>query len=105
MKKNNKDNNGSGTFAFTGGGTAGHVFPMFPVIERVQKAGFDTLWIGSARGMEGSLVKRAGIRYSGVPSGKLRRYFSFRNFTDLFAILAGFFASLFRFPPSPLPGC
>ncbi len=82
------------TFVFTGGGTAGHVFPVFPVIERVRKAGFDVLWIGSSRGMERTLVERAGIRYYGVPSGKLRRYFSFRNFTDLFRIIAGFFASL-----------
>jgi len=94
MRINKKDKSVPGTFAFTGGGTAGHVFPMFPVIKGISKAGFDTLWIGSVRGMEGSLVRRAGIRYSGVPSGKLRRYFSFKNFTDLFAILAGFIASM-----------
>jgi len=94
MRKKNEEKSTPGIFAFTGGGTAGHVFPMFPVIRRVRSAGFDTLWIGSLRGMEGRLVKREGVRYSGVPSGKLRRYFSFKNFTDLFAILAGFFASL-----------
>jgi len=94
MRKKYKDYSVPGTFAFTGGGTAGHVFPMFPVIKRISRAGFDTVWIGSVRGMEGALVKREGIRYSGVPSGKLRRYFSFRNFTDLFAIIAGFFTSV-----------
>lgn len=84
----------SKTIAFTGGGTAGHVFPAFPVMERVRKAGIDVFWIGSSNGMEKSLVELAGIRYFGVPSGKLRRYFSFRNLTDLFCIAAGFFASL-----------
>jgi len=64
------------------------------VIERLRRAGYRVLWIGSPRGMEKKLVEDAGIQYSAVPSGKLRRYFSFRNFTDLFAVIAGFFASL-----------
>jgi len=94
MSKTDKKNTAHKTFAFTGGGTAGHVFPVFPVIDRVKKAGFNVIWIGSSRGMEKSLVERAGIKYYGVPSGKMRRYFSFRNLTDLFRILAGFFASI-----------
>jgi len=94
MSISKEENTDSNTFAFTGGGTAGHVFPVFPVIERVRRAGFNVIWIGSSRGLEKALVKGADIRYFGVPSGKLRRYFSFRNFTDLFAIIAGFFASL-----------
>ncbi len=94
MNKSKKENAASNTFAFTGGGTAGHVFPVFPVIDRIRRAGFNVIWIGSSRGLEKILVEGADIRYFGVPSGKFRRYFSFRNFTDLFAIIAGFFASL-----------
>jgi UDP-N-acetylglucosamine--N-acetylmuramyl-(pentapeptide) pyrophosphoryl-undecaprenol N-acetylglucosamine transferase len=78
------------TIAFTGGGTAGHVFPAFPVIARLRALDVDVFWIGSSDGMERRLVEEAGIRYVGVPSGKLRRYFSLKNFTDLFRILAGF---------------
>jgi UDP-N-acetylglucosamine--N-acetylmuramyl-(pentapeptide) pyrophosphoryl-undecaprenol N-acetylglucosamine transferase len=81
------------TIAFTGGGTAGHVFPAFPVIARLRALDVDVFWIGSSDGMERRLVEEAGIRYVGVPSGKLRRYFSLKNFTDLFRILAGFFAA------------
>ena len=81
------------TIAFTGGGTAGHVFPAFPIIDRVKRAGYEVLWIGSERGMERNLVEAAGIRYAGIPSGKLRRHWSFRNFTDLFRIVAGFWRS------------
>lgn len=80
--------------AFTGGGTAGHVFPAFPVAERMRSAGFDVLWIGSSRGMEKKLVEDAGIRYYGIPAGKLRRYFSLRNISDLFRIVGGFFSAL-----------
>lgn len=79
--------------AFTGGGTAGHVFPVFPVIARLRALDMEVFWIGSSDGMERRLVEEAGIRYLGIPSGKLRRYFSLRNFTDLFRIVAGFFAA------------
>ena len=46
------------TIAFTGGGTAGHVFPAFPVIERLKRADYDVFWIGSTGGMERSLVEQ-----------------------------------------------
>jgi len=82
------------TIAFTGGGTAGHVFPAFPVIDRARQAGYRVIWIGSRQGMERTLVEDAGIPYFGIPAGKLRRYWSFRNITDLFRVLCGFFASL-----------
>ncbi|VDA99145.1 UDP-N-acetylglucosamine--N-acetylmuramyl-(pentapeptide) pyrophosphoryl-undecaprenol N-acetylglucosamine transferase [Olavius algarvensis spirochete endosymbiont] len=82
------------TIAFTGGGSAGHVFPAFPVIDRLRGRGFNIIWIGSHRGMERDLVCGIGTKYFAVPSGKFRRYFSFRNFVDLFCIAIGFFASL-----------
>jgi len=85
---------GNSTVAFTGGGSAGHVFPAFPVIDRLRDRGFDIVWIGSSRGMERELLRGTGVRYFPVPSGKLRRYFSLGNFVDLFRIIIGFFASL-----------
>jgi len=36
-------------------------------------------------------VEKWNIPYYGISSGKLRRYFDLKNFTDLFRILAGFF--------------
>lgn len=80
-------------FCFTGGGTGGHVYPAKPVID-ILKASEDhpvILWIGSKGGMEEEIIKRWDITYIAIPSGKFRRYFSFRNLTDLFRILAGFF--------------
>ena len=85
---------GSITFAFTGGGSAGHVFPAFPVIDRLRDRGFNIIWLGSSHGMERELLRKIGVKYFAIPSGKLRRYFSFRNFADLFSIALGFFASL-----------
>jgi len=43
--------------------------------------------------MDRSIVEEAGIDFFGIPSGKLRRYFSFRNIIDLFKITFGFFAA------------
>ncbi len=82
------------TIAFTGGGTAGHVFPAFPVIERLKNAGYRVLWMGSENGMEQELVMQAGIPYFAIPAGKFRRYWSWKNFTDVFRIVYGIFCSL-----------
>ena len=82
---------------FTGGGTAGHVYPGLSVIESLRKKNSDIeiLWIGSSLGMEKEIVLKAGVEFKGIPSGKLRRYFSLRNFTDLFKIAAGMIKAAF----------
>ncbi len=77
--------------AMTGGGTAGHVFPGIAVAEQLDCR---VLWIGSATGVEGKLVRDAGIDFRGIPAGKLRRYVSFRNITDIARVFAGILASV-----------
>jgi UDP-N-acetylglucosamine--N-acetylmuramyl-(pentapeptide) pyrophosphoryl-undecaprenol N-acetylglucosamine transferase len=81
--------------AFTGGGTAGHVFPGLAVAaELARRWGGRIVWIGSRSGPERSLVEAAGIAFRPIPAGKLRRYRSFSNVTDVFRILGGLAASL-----------
>ena len=77
--------------AFAGGGTAGHVFPGLAVAARL---GRRVVWIGSRGGVEKQLVADAGIEFRSIPAGKLRRYLSFRNLTDLLKTAAGIIASL-----------
>lgn len=74
----------------TGGGTAGHVTPNLALVPELKKAGFDILYVGSYNGMEKALVENEGIPYEGISSGKLRRYFDLKNFTDPFRVLKGF---------------
>ena len=74
----------------TGGGTAGHVTPNMALIPRLQEAGFDILYVGSYEGIEKKLIMKEGIPYRGISSGKLRRYFDLKNFTDPFRVLKGF---------------
>lgn len=45
--------------------------------------------------MDRDLVKQAGLPFKSIFTGKLRRYFSWRNFTDPFLVLAGFFQAFF----------
>ncbi len=84
--------------AVTGGGTGGHVFPGLAVIEKIQSNypdKYSVFWIGSSKGMEKPIIARFGIPFYGIPSGKLRRYFSVKNFVDLFRIAAGFIKALY----------
>ena len=87
---------------FAGGGTGGHIFPGLAVAEVLAKEGLESgrielFWIGSSLGRDREMVEASGlgIKFFGVPSGKLRRYFSLKNIADVFKIAAGFFCSLF----------
>lgn len=74
----------------TGGGTAGHVTPNLALLPLLKEKGYDIRYIGSYTGIEKTLVKQAGIPYDGISSGKLRRYFDVKNFTDPFRVIKGF---------------
>lgn len=75
----------------TGGGTAGHVTPNIALIPKLKEYGFEIKYIGSYNGMEKQLVEDTGIPYFGISSGKLRRYFSWKNFSDPFRVIKGYF--------------
>lgn len=74
----------------TGGGTAGHVTPNLALLPELKKAGYEISYIGSKDGIEKRLVEDFDIPYYGVSTGKLRRYFDLKNFTDPFKIVHGF---------------
>lgn len=73
----------------TGGGTAGHVTPNIALLPYLRAGDFEIEYIGSYDGIEKNLIKKAGIPYHGISSGKLRRYFSLKNISDIFRILKG----------------
>lgn len=105
MKKNNNVIN----VAFVGGGTGGHIYPGLAVCDELRKLckqnniNVKIFWIGNSSGMDKNIVeknidsdgnKSADVFY-GIPSGKFRRYFSIKNFFDLFKIFCGTIASFF----------
>jgi len=75
----------------TGGGTAGHVTPNFALIPLLKERDYEITYIGSKDGIEKKLVATVGLPYYGISSGKLRRYFSWKNFTDPFRVVRGYF--------------
>ena len=97
------------TVAFTGGGTGGHIFPGLAIAEKLvelcKKNGIQLriCYIASNTGMDKKIVeasvdkngKKIIDSFYGISCGKLRRYFSLENFTDIFKILKGFFSSIF----------
>lgn len=74
----------------TGGGTAGHVTPNIALIPKLKEEGYDIHYIGSYNGMEKKLIEDMRIPYHGISSGKLRRYFDVKNFSDPFRVIKGY---------------
>ena len=78
----------------TGGGTAGHVTPNIALLPGLREADFDITYIGSYNGIEKQLLKEQKIPYYGISSGKLRRYFDIKNFSDPLKVVKGFGQSI-----------
>lgn len=88
------------TIILTGGGTGGSVAPVLAIAEIIKHSKLEIhnsmfVWIGTNNGPEKNLVRHHGIEFISIHSGKLRRYFSWKNFSDPFKILLGFFQSLY----------
>ncbi len=84
----------------TGGGSSGHISPALAIIKTIGDMAAGADWrpkfryIGGTRGIERQQITAAGIDFVGVATGKLRRYFSLENLTDLFRIPVGVAQSL-----------
>ncbi len=74
----------------TGGGTAGHVTPNIALLPKLHELGYDVHYIGSYNGNEKTLMEGCQVPCYGISSGKLRRYFDLKNFSDPFKVLKGF---------------
>lgn len=75
------------TILFTGGGSAGHVVPNIALITALKDT--KVAYMGAKDGVEKNLIKPMGVPYYGIACGKLRRYWSLKNFIDPFKILLG----------------
>ena len=74
----------------TGGGTAGHVTPNLALLPSLKAAGYEITYMGSYDGIEKKLIGDFDIPYVGISTGKFRRYFDPKNFTDPFRVIKGF---------------
>ncbi len=74
----------------TGGGTAGHVTPNIALLPALQEAGYEVSYMGSYDGIEKKLIGDFEIPYTGIATGKFRRYLDPKNFTDPFRVIKGY---------------
>ena len=74
----------------TGGGTAGHVTPNIALLPSLQEAGYEIAYMGSYDGIEKRLISDFDIPYTGISTGKLRRYLDPKNLSDPFRVIKGF---------------
>lgn len=87
----------------TGGGTAGHAWPIILVAKVLQKnKRAKILYIGSRQGIEKKLAHIYQIPFLSILCGKKRAYFSLSNYWDLvkifFGIIEAFFILIFFRP-------
>lgn len=78
----------------TGGGSAGHVTPNLALIPKLKELGYEVQYIGTEDGIEKKIIGDQNIKYHTISSGKLRRYFDMKNFTDPFKVIKGVFEAL-----------
>ncbi|WP_376774518.1 undecaprenyldiphospho-muramoylpentapeptide beta-N-acetylglucosaminyltransferase [Clostridium thailandense] len=78
----------------TGGGSAGHVTPNLALVPKLKELGYEIEYIGTQDGIERKIIGEEGIKYHSISSGKLRRYFDIKNFTDPFKVLKGILQSI-----------
>jgi UDP-N-acetylglucosamine--N-acetylmuramyl-(pentapeptide) pyrophosphoryl-undecaprenol N-acetylglucosamine transferase len=76
-----------------GGGSLGPVAPLAAIKEKFPEA--DYLCITTRSGPELAFLKSRGIRTISISAGKLRRYISWKNITDILNFIIGFFQSLY----------
>jgi len=91
----------------TGGGTGGHLVPLVTVAKKFKEKNPETefLFLGPDGQLEGKIIGEAGIPMKKIPAGKLRRYFSFQYFLDVFKVPIGIIKSLwilFAFMPDAI---
>lgn len=75
----------------TGGGSAGHVTPNIALFPKLKSLGFEIQYIGTKDGIERNIIGKEDIKYHCISSGKLRRYFDVKNFSDPFKVIKGIF--------------
>lgn len=86
----------------TGGGSGGHFYPLIAVAEELRMLAeqknilqMEIHYFAHTKYDEKALFDNQ-ISFSKVPAGKLRRYFSLENISDIFKTGFGFFVALYK---------
>lgn len=84
---------------FTGGGTAGHIFPILAIVRAIKKttesSQIKLFYLGPKDAYALRLLQEEGVAVKRIITGKIRRYFSIKNIIDLFKIPIGMLQAFF----------
>jgi len=87
---------------FTGGGTGGHFCPIIAVAQKVNQI-IDKenilgakLYYFSDSPYDKEMLLETGLLYEEIKAGKLRTYFSFKNFFDIFKMFFGVINAIYK---------
>jgi len=86
---------------FTGGGSGGHFYPIIAIAESIQKISKEKkvlspeMFFFSPSPYNPGILFDHNISYQKVSAGKIRRYFSLKNITDIFKTIWGTLNALF----------
>jgi UDP-N-acetylglucosamine--N-acetylmuramyl-(pentapeptide) pyrophosphoryl-undecaprenol N-acetylglucosamine transferase len=82
--------------ALTGGSTWGHVFPLLAIKKHLDDSKkYNFLWFGEDDSLEEEIAKKNNIEFHRIASGKIRRYFDWKNFYEPLKNITGVFEWLF----------
>jgi UDP-N-acetylglucosamine--N-acetylmuramyl-(pentapeptide) pyrophosphoryl-undecaprenol N-acetylglucosamine transferase len=86
----------------TGSGSGGHFYPLVAIAEafleeaQEQKLLLPELYLMGPEPYDREALFSYGISFAYVPAGKIRRYFSFKNITDIVKTVGGIFVALWK---------
>ncbi len=87
---------------FTGGGTGGHFYPIIAVAQKVNQIVHEDniidvkLYYFSDSPYDKEALFEAGLLYEEVGAGKMRTYFSLKNFIDIFKMIGGTISAVYK---------
>ena len=87
---------------FTGGGTGGHFYPIVAIVQKVNQIidkehiiGAKLYYISDSPYDKEVLVEN-GLIYEEISTGKMRTYFSFKNFSDILKTFFGIVNAIYK---------
>ena len=85
---------------FTGGGTAGHIFPIIAIVREIKKAypysSFEFFYLGPEDRFAKKLLLKEEVKVKTVMAGKIRRYLSLFNLIDIFKVPIGIIQAFYH---------